>query len=156
MKLKNFLAKILAFIASIWQKATDEVKILTPIAVKIVNAIKTVNESTVGDVIEIIIEAVIPGNAEGPIIDAVRDKLKVLLPKILKQLQVSNAIANIADHNEQLRAIIASINLSPDETRDMYYHGLCGLILKDLADGKLTLAESFDIGQYYYLNIYKK
>lgn len=156
MKLKQFLAKIWSFIAIMWAKATDEVKTLTPIAIKAVNVLKTINETTSGDVIQMILEAVIPGSGDGPLIDKLRERLKCILPKILTGLQIGESIANIQDPNEQLKAIIAAINMSPDSTKNMYYHGLCALIIEDLADGKLTLGESAQIAEFYYTKIYKK
>lgn len=154
--MKKILAAIWNFISQLWKKATDEVKLITPIAVQIVNAIKTVNESTTGDIIEFILEAVIPGKTDDAVIKLVREKLKDILPKVLTQLNIANSIANISDPNEQLKAIINAINMSPDESKNFYYHGLCTLIINNLADGKLTWSESVQIAEYYYTNIYKK
>ena len=156
MKIKIFLAQIWAFIAGLWKKATDEVKQITPIAVSAVNVLKTVNESTAGDIIEMVLSAIIPGKVDDIVIHNIRLKLKEILPKVIIQLNIANSISKIQDPNEQLKAIVVAINMSSDETKNIYYHSLCVLILQSLADGKLTWSESVQIAEYYYTNIYKK
>jgi hypothetical protein len=156
MKLKLFLAKMLAFIAGMWKKLDSLVDKLAPVAIKIVDEIKKVNESTTGDIIDLILSKAIPGTADDVAIDIIRAKLKEILPKILLGLNMSESIANIQDPNEQLKAIIAAINMSPDEVKNAHYHTLCAMILQAAADGKLSWSESVQIAEFYYTNIYKK
>lgn len=156
MKIRIFLAQIWAFIAGLWTKATEEVKKITPIAVGAVNVLKTVNESTSGDIIEFVITSLIPGKADDIIVKKVRDKLKEILPKVIIQLNIAQSISLIKDPNEQLKAIVVAINMSSDETKNVYYHSLCVLILQSLADGKLTWSESVQVAEYYYTNIHNK
>lgn len=156
MKLKLFLAKVLAFIASMWKKLDSIVDKLAPVAIKIVDEIKKVNESTTGDIIDLILSKAIPGTADDAAIDIIRAKLKEILPKILLALNVSESIAKIEDQNEQFKAIIIAINMSPDEVRNAHYHTLCAMILEAGADGKITWSESVQIAEFYYTNIYKK
>lgn len=156
MKLKLFLAKVLAFIASMWKKLDSIVDKLAPVAIKIVDEIKKVNESTTGDIIDLILSKAIPGTADDAAIDIIRAKLKEILPKILLGLKMSESIANIQDQNEQLKAIIIAINMSPDEVRNAHYHTLCAMILEAGADGKITWSESVQIAEFYYMYIYKK
>lgn len=156
MKLKLFLAQIWDFISGIWKKASNEVKKIAPIAVKSVEVLKSINESFAGDVIETVITSIIPGKADDVFIAMLRQKLRVILPKVILNLNIGNAIANIGDPKEQLKAIVLAINMSSDETKNIYYHSLCVLILEALADGKLSFSESVQISEYYYTNIYKK
>lgn len=154
--MKKFFAMILAFLVSLWNKADQLVKRVTPVAIGVVNEVKKINESFTGDIIETIITAVIPGTADDKIIKTIRDKLRTTLPKVLTVLNISQSIAQIEDPNEQLKAIINAINLSSDEAKNTYYHGLCALIIQDLSDGKVTWSEAVQIAEYYYTNIYKK
>lgn len=155
-KFKNILAVIWAFVAQLWSKADELVEKVTPIAINVVNALKKVNEGTTGDIIETILSLAIPGKADDAIIKVIRERLKEILPKVLLQLNLAQSIADIKDPNEQLKAILTAINLSSDETKNAYYHVLCTMILKALADGKLTWSESVQIAEYYYANLYKK
>lgn len=153
--MKKLLKKLWAFISIIWNQVDGFVEKITPVAIGIVEQIKKINESTTGDIIETILEAVIPGNVDDKIIGLARIHLKSYLPKLLKGLHISQAIAEIEDPNEQLKAIIIAINMSPDEEKNIKYHSLCVLILNSLTDGKLSFGESVLIAEYYYSNIYK-
>lgn len=155
MKLKKFLARIWAFVAMLWKQVDAFVEKIAPVAIKVVDQIKSINESTTGDVIELIITSVIPGGADDKIIRAVRAKLKKILPKILLGMNMSESIAKIKDPNEQLKAIVLAINMSSDEQKNAHYHTLCVQVLNALADGKLTWSESILIAEYYYTNIHK-
>ena len=156
MKLKIFITQIWVFLTGLWKKASDEVKQIAPIAVKAVNVLKNINDSFAGDIVETVLASIIPGKADDVAINMIRAKLKQILPKVIIQLNIANTISNIQDPNEQLKAIVVAINMSPDETKNIYYHSLCVLILESLADGKLTWSESVHIAEYYYSNIYKK
>ena len=156
MKFKLFLAQLWVVISSLWKRASDEVKHFAPISINVVNILKGVNESFAGDLIETVLSSIIPGKADDVAIHLIREKLKTILPRVLSGLNISNAIAQIEDPNEQLKAIITAINLSPDEVKNAYYHSLSVLILNSLADGKLTWSESVQISEYYYTKIYKK
>lgn len=154
--MKNILKKIWLFIANLWSALDALIEKYAPVAINVVNAIKKINESTTGDIIETIVSTVIPGKADDAFIAILRAKLKEILPKVITALNMSEAIARIEDPNEQLKAIINAINLSPDETKNAYYHSISALILQALSDGKLTWSESVQIAEYYYTNIYKK
>lgn len=155
-KMKNVLKKIWLFIAGLWNSLDALIEKYAPIATKVVEAIKTVNESTTGDVIEMILAAVIPGKADDVFIRALREKLRKILPEIILKLSIAKSVAEIEDPNEQMKAILAQINLSSNEAKNIYYHGLCALILEALSDKKITWSESVQIAEYYYTNIYKK
>jgi hypothetical protein len=156
MKLKNLLATIWTFIAKLWKSVDTLIEKITPIAVNIVNEIKKINESTTGDIVEMILSAAIPGTADDKIITLIRSRLKTILPKIILSLNISESIAKIEDPNEQLKAIITAINLSPNKAKNVYYHGLCTMIVDAVSDGKVTWSESILISEYYFKNIYNK
>ena len=154
-KIKALFQKIELFVLKIWDKADELVDLIAPIAINVVEQIKTVNESTAGDVIELIISKAIKGNADDIIIHQLREKLKTELPKVLEIMQTALNIAKVDDANLQVKQIIAAINLSPDEVKNMYYHTFAVLILEKISDGKLTWSESVMIAEYYYNKIYK-
>lgn len=156
MSLKSFLSKIVNFIAGIWNSANKDIKKIVPIAIEIVNAIKQVNESTTADVLELIITRAIPSNADDIFIRKLREKLSESLPKVILALNISKEIADIEDKNEQLKRILVLVNLSSDETKNVYYHGFASLVIESLSDGKLTWSESAYLSEYFYKYIYKK
>ena len=60
-KLKVFFAKVELFIAQMWAKADELVERIAPVAINVVEQIKQVNDSTAGDIIELIISKAIKG-----------------------------------------------------------------------------------------------
>ena len=119
-------------------------------AIQVVEFIKGINESTTGDVIELLITKVIPGTADDVAVAALRAKLKTALPKVLTTLQISNSIAQEQDVNKQLISICSAINMSSDETKNTYYHDFSTLVLQYLADGELSWSESVHLTEYWY------
>ena len=154
-KIKALFLEIKLFVLKIWDKADELVDIIAPVAINVVEQIKTINESTAGDVIELITSKAIKGTADDIIIHQLREKLKTELPKVLEIMQTALNIAKVDDANLQVKQIIAAINLSPDEVKNVYYHTFAVLILEKISDGKLTWSESVMIAEYYYNKIYK-
>ena len=154
-KIKALFLEIKLFVLKIWDKADELVDLIAPVAINVVEQIKTINESTTGDIIELIISKAIKGQSDDIIIHQLREKLKTELPKVLEIMQTALNIAKVDDANLQVKQIIAAINLSPDEVKNVYYHTFAVLILEKISDGKLTWSESVMIAEYYYNEIYK-
>ena len=113
-------------------------------------------DSPVDDIITFVIKNAIPGSADDVLIDKINATVKEWLPKILIDLNIANAIANINDPNKQLQAILEQLKLSSNETKNIFYHGFCSLILEKLSDGELSWSDSTAIAEYYYKNLYIK
>ena len=152
--LKQHFLKIKLFIIQIWDKADELVERIAPIAINVVEQIKQVNESTAGDVIELIISKAIKGNADDLIIRQVREQLRKRLPEVLEIMRLSMNIAKVDDMNLQVKMILDAINMSPDAVKNAHYHTFCSLVIEKISDGNLTWGESVIIAQYYYDNIY--
>lgn len=148
----TFLQKIFSKIGLFFTGLKAETRRLVPIAVTVVNTIKGIIDSPVDDILAQIIKAAIPGDADDVLIDKVHAVVKEWVPKILMELNSINTIAGIEDQNEQLKAILAEFKLSTNETKNIFYHGLCSLIIEKLSDGKLTWSESIIISEYYVKN----
>ncbi len=142
MSLGKFLKRLWAGIASLFHKIDAEVKKLVPVAIDIINQIKLIDDTHIGDVIK----AIIPGNVD----DAILDKLHKWLPATILSLGTLKDISNITDDNEKLKAILAAINVSPDDTKKVFYHGLASLILEKLSDGKFDWSDATAVAEYYY------
>lgn len=148
IKIGKWLKGIWTGIKKLFGKLKKEIKELIPVAVFVVQQIKVVMDSPVPDVIS----SLIPGEAD----DKVKDKLREWLPKLILQLGMIEAIANIEDPNEQLNAILAKIKLSSDDAKNVFFHGLASLIIEKLADGHLSWSDSVVISEYYYRNMVKE
>ena len=154
-KLKVFFAKVELFIAQMWAKADELVERIAPVAINVVEQIKNINESSTGDIIELIISKAIKGNADDLAIKAIREQLRKRLPEVLEIMRLSMNIAKVDDANLQVKMILDAINMSPDAIKNAHYHTFCSMLLEKISDGKLTWGESVIIAQYYYDNIYK-
>ena len=154
-KLKVFFAKVELFIAQLYSKADELIERIAPVAINVVEQIKQVNDSTTGDIIELIISKAIKGVADDLIIRNLRAKLREKLPEVLEIMRLSMNIAKVDDANLQVKLILDAINMSPDAIKNAHYHTFCSMLLEKISDGKLTWGESVIIAQYYYDNIYK-
>ena len=147
MSLKMFLHKLWDGIKHIFDGIEKEVKVLIPIAINIVQNIKFLEDTGVAD----LLTSIIPGNID----DKINAKLKDILPKLLLELQMTEAIANITDPNAQLRAILDKVKLSSNDAQNAFYHSLASLILEKLSDGKFSWSDAVAIAEYYYQNVTK-
>lgn len=154
--MKKFLLKLWAGIVDLYDKLVGNTKKVVPIAINIVQAIKKVMDSPVDDVILEIIRLSIPGDADDKMIAKVKDLVEKWLPEILLRLKLVESIADIEDKNEQLRAILEQLKLSPDAVQNVYYHGLASLILEKLSDGKIQWADAVAISEYAYQHLIVK
>ena len=154
-KIKSLFLKSKLFIIQIWDKADELVERIAPIAINVVEQIKNINESSTGDIIELIISKAIKGSADDIAIKAIREQLRKRLPEVLEIMRLSMNIAKVDDANLQVKMILDAINLSPDAVKNAHYHAFCSLVIEKISDGKLTWGESVIIAQYYYDNIYK-
>lgn len=139
--------KLWSWIKKQFKGLNEEAKKLLPIAVEIVEKIKQGVEGPVGDVIT----ALIPGSVD----DAIRAKLKDWLPKLILQMALVESITNIEDEEERIKAVLDKIRMSPDELKNVYYHGLCALIIEKLSDGNFSWSDAVVVSEYYYTHFKK-
>ena len=155
-KNKAIIYKVKAFVMDIWSKADELVERIAPIAVQIVEEIKKVNETTTGDIIELIITKAIKGEADDLIIRNLRVKLKEKLPEVIEVMRLALNIAKVDDKNLQAKMVLDAINFSPNQIKNAHYHTFCSMLIESISDGKLTWGESVILAQYVYDNIYQK
>ena len=155
-KIKALFLKIKLFIVQLYSKADELIERIAPVAINVVEQIKTINETATGDIIELIISKAIKGDADDLIIRNLRAKLREKLPEVLEVMRTALNIAKVDDANLQVKLILDAINMSPDAVKNAHYHTLCSMLLEKISDGKLTWGESVIIAQYYYDNLYKK
>lgn len=155
-KIKIIFLEVKAFVLNIIDKADELVERIAPIAVKVVEQIKTINETTTGDIIELIITKAIKGEADDLIIRNLRVKLKEKLPEVIEVMRLALNIAKVDDKNLQAKMVLDAINFSPDQIKNAHYHTFCSMLIESISDGKLTWGESVILSQYVYDNLYKK
>ena len=155
-KIKIILLNVKAFVLNIWDKADELVERIAPVAINVVEQIKKINETTTGDIIELIITKAIKGEADDLIIRNLRVKLKEKLPEVIEVMRLALNIAKVDDKNLQAKMVLDAINFSPDQIKIAHYHTFCSMLIESVSDGKLTWGESVILAQYVYDNIYQK
>jgi len=153
--MKRFFKKIWNGVKSLYNKLVDKTRDLVPVAVNIVEGVKTVVDSPVDDIVAELLKKAIPGVKDDIIIEKVHGIIIKQVPVILSRLLMIDSIANIKDPNQQLQAIVKQLRVASDEQKNVAYHGLATLIIEKLSDGKLTWGESAMIAEYYYQNFTK-
>ena len=154
-KIKVIFLKVKASILNIWDRADELVEHIAPIAVNVVEQIKLVNDTTAGDIIELIITKAIKGQADDIIVNQIRAKLKGKLPEVIEVMRLALSIAKVDDKNIQAKMVLDAINFSPEQVKNAHYHTFCSMLIESVSDGKLTWSESVMIAEYYYNKIYK-
>lgn len=143
MSLGKFLKKIWAAIASLFHSIDNEVKILLPVVYDIIEKMKTVDEAFGGDVLKFLLSTV---KADPAIIS----KMEEYIPKILNGLAVVKSITDLPDDNAKLKAILAAINVSEDDAKGIFWHGIASLMLEKASDGKFDWSDSIAVMQYFH------
>jgi len=99
-----------AWIVKAYTTANRKAKVIIPIAVQVVNRIKTFIDSPDAD----FLTGVIPGTID----DSIKLFLRKVLPGILLGLRKWESIAGIEDTNEKLKAIAEEFKLLSKDERD--------------------------------------
>jgi hypothetical protein len=157
MKLKSFFKKIWTFLTKIHKKATHlydqlttETQKLVPVAVHLVQALKTVTtDSKADDVVAAILGKLLPKYST--VITAYKCYLEEAIPKWLNELKVAQSIVQIEDKNEQLVAIINALNISDTKSTEyLEFATKCLYYLNGGEDGELGWEDCKGIVQEYY------
>lgn len=137
----KFILKIKNFITNLFKTVEEQAKVIIPIGIKVVNSIKTFVDSNAADVLT----AIIPGDLD----DKTKLILRAILPKILKEMEQWQDIISLPE-NEQLKAIITTINSYPKVKRDAIKLSIASQINSALMNGKLSQSDSVIATQYVY------
>lgn len=148
MSLGKFLKRLWLGIGKLFRGLSKELREdIIPTAIKMVDLAKSITDSHIGDVLA----AIIPGDVD----DRILEKLRKVIPDYVKALAIGVDITATDDINEILKKVLAAWNVSPDDAKKVFYHGLASLIIEKLADGKLDWSDATAIAEYYYQHEHK-
>lgn len=143
MSLGKFLKRIWQGVKSFFNALPEKVKALLPTVTNIVNALKEIDDSTILD----LATAIIPGDLD----DKLRAKFHEWIPKIMLQLEMTEAIANLATPEEQVAAIIKLIKGSHPNKQKVFWTGLASLLMEKITDDdRFSFADAAAVSQYIY------
>jgi hypothetical protein len=153
--MKKLFQKIWYFITGIFSLIEFKVEELMPIATRVVEGLKKAVENNTTEMVLEIIKFSIPGNTDDKIIDKAMELVKEWIPKLALKLEIIDSISEIDTVNEQMIAIVNALKDANDDKKSDYWHELAAFILKQLADGRITLGEASAIVEYHYQNYIK-
>lgn len=150
-KIKEFWAKIVAWVKGATSVADDFILKYAPIAVTVVNAIKDFNSSDTMDLIERILNTV--GSKYGAkYIPAVREWLEKNLPIVIDSLNLASGVAAGSTISEKINAARDGIAKLPIEIKATTWTSVATMLANSLADNKLSISEALAIVAYVYEN----
>lgn len=139
----SIFTKALAWFQNIFSKADAELKSLTPIAVGVVQILKDFITSPVADLL-----AALTGTSE------LEATLKVIIPKVLIELQLIEGVNEASTQDEINAAIKTFVDSLPtlnDVQKERIYTTVAALLLQTLhTEGKITFGEAASIVEMYF------
>lgn len=155
--LKKFITWITNFFSKAkdaYEKLEEKSKPIVKIAVNVVQAIKTFNESSTADIVAAILGSIKPGEADDILIANVRKWLTKELPKLAVKLTLVESTINLKTTDEKLKAIINALQLSENKGEKALV--FAAQLAVYLEDGKLSYDELRDAANDYYNKFLKK
>lgn len=151
----NWIKKVWEKAKSLFTIADEKAKKLTKLAIKITNAVKTVVDSPVDDIIAEIAKKSISGTADDIAIDKAMTIIKEKLPSIIIKLNLIDAALSVSDPYEKANAILAQVKFASDDQKNLFYHSLATTLIGQLSDGKFTFGECCVIAEMGYQEMKK-
>ena len=148
------MKKFFSWLKGLFKKAVgaydaleEKAKPLVKVAVNVVQALKTFNESGTADVISVIIASAIPGTKDDVIIAATRAWLKKELPKLAIKLALVDTTINLKGTDAKMKAIIDALQIKGTGKDALEFAAKLAVYLED---GKLSVDELKAAADDYY------
>lgn len=142
----KWIKKFTAWLKTFFAKVDDQIKIILPIGISVVDKIKTFVDSPVADVVT----TIIPGEFD----DRLKNILRAFLPTALLNLRNWKELDDIKDQEEKLKAIILEIGvgtgiLTKEERNDLKTR-LAAQINAELSGAELNEVKLYTLGAYLH------
>jgi len=147
MSIKSFLTKLWETIKSLFNSSPAKLKAAVHIGVIITENIKTIVDSPIAD----ILTAIIPGDVD----DKIKQALRAEIPVILTDLKLTDQCSNLTDPQEITKCAIETLKTLDGDIKSAFLHNLSILIAQVAADGKLSWTDGVCILEWYYQNKFK-
>jgi hypothetical protein len=147
MSIKSFLTKLWGAIRSLFNSFPDKLKAAVHIGIIITENLKTIVDSPIAD----ILTAIIPGEVD----DKIKQALRTGIPVILTDLKLTDQCSNLTDPQEITKCAVETLKTLDGDIKSAFLHNLSILIAQVAADGKLSWADGVCILEWYYQNKFK-
>lgn len=148
--MKKLLNKIWAFIQRLFGNINPILQKAVAIGADVAEKIKNFDTSNpyIGD----IITTLIPGTVD----DAIKVKLRQMLPNIVVELQLVKATQGLKDPDQIMLAAVKVIQQLDGDYKSAFLHNLSIMAAQVAADGKLTWSDAVFLMEWYYNTKVKK
>ena len=136
----KFITKLWERIKALYLSLKPETKRAIHIAIEVTTRLNNFVNSTEAD----ILTAIIPGNAD----DRVKEKLRIILPKLLQELGLANEL--LSDSNGVMFDGIKAISKLKDDAKSGFLHIIAVMIARKLNDIKWS--DAVATIEYKYVN----
>lgn len=139
----SIFSNILSWVEKLFTNASNEVKKYVPVAINVVQVLKTLIDNPVADSLAALVGA-----------SSIDAKLKTIITEVLLELELLEGV-NTASNQDQINAAIqtfvASIPGLSTATQGRIYSSIAALLLQELAnDGSLSFGQAVSIIEGYY------
>jgi hypothetical protein len=141
------MKKILKFLQNLFSKSVRLVRKYVLPGIETVENFKKLLDSSVIDVLT----AIIPGDLD----DAIKRKLRQILPEILLKLKIADECSRYTEPEQVIACALKHIQAYHPDARKAYYLNIAVMITHALADGKLQWHEVVHLVEYTYQEKYK-
>ena len=150
-KFFHWAAGVPAWITGALNSVDAEAKIVLPVTINAVEALKTImsTDNKTVNAIDGIIEIVAP-TAVSSVIDKLRAAINIWAPVLLLKLKDANAIANLPNLQIQLNSAISELNFSSDTAKQLFYNDFAAVLFTEMTTGKTTLIQAKVLVQEAY------
>lgn len=131
--LANIFSTVGTYFRKLFKKANDFLQKEIPIAVAVVENMKTFIDSPLTP----FVTSLIPGNVD----DQIAAKIKAYLPQILVELKIAQNVTAGTSNNQIIQAAVDHLKTLSADKRYGYWLMIASHLSEDLTDGKLSWAE---------------
>jgi len=143
------------WLLGVFKSVDAETKKIIPIAVDIVEGIKSVMDTPQSDMVIAIGESLV-GKPAAAIIEQVHQALHKWLPVILLKLEKAEDIVNVENLQEKMQLALNELKFSSDVAKNMFWNDFGGLMITELTTGKVPLQNAKILIEDYYQTYIKK
>jgi hypothetical protein len=147
MSIKSFFNNLWQSIKSLFNSFPAELKEAVAIGITVTQNIKTFIDSPVAD----ILTAIIPGNVD----DNIKQALRTALPIILTNLRLADNCADLTDPREITKCAVETLQKLDGDIKSAFLHNLSVLVAQVVADGQLSWSDGVCILEWYYQHKFK-
>jgi hypothetical protein len=147
MSIKSFLTKLWGTIMSLFNSFPARLKNAVQVGIVITENMKTFVDSPVTDVLT----AIIPGELD----DKIKQALRAGIPVILSELKLTVQCSNSTDPQEITACAVKVLQELDSGIKSAFLHNLAVLTAQLAADGELSWSDGVCILEWYYQHKFK-